>query len=91
MFVVISRVMMKQISEMNSVIVLVLEKRLYIQFVEILKEGKITILNELGTTIQQKVIKDSHYEVINFEHPKGKYFVRIDSDRITTNKSIHIK
>ena len=76
---------------MNSVMILVKEKTVYVHLEEILKNGELTITNTIGKTVFQEKIADSHYEVITLNKPEGKYWIKIDSDKIKTKKSFHLK
>jgi hypothetical protein len=71
--------------------ILVKEKTVYIQLNEILKNGDLVITNITGNTVLHEKITSSHYEVIWLDQPAGKYWIKIDSERIKTSKSFHIK
>lgn len=76
---------------MNSVMILVKEKTVYVHLEEILKNGELVITNTTGNAVFQEKIADSFYEVITLEQPEGKYWITIDSDKIKTKKSFHLK
>ena len=75
---------------MNSFMLLVKEKTVYVHLYEILKNGKLVITNSLGNKVLRKKITDSFYEVITLEQPAGKYWIKIDSDEIKSKKSFHL-
>ena len=58
---------------MNSVMIVVKGKTVYIHLGEILKEGKLNIINTQGAIILKENITNSHYEVITLDQPEGKY------------------
>ncbi len=76
---------------MNSVMIVVKEKTLYIHMGEILKIGKLSISNNEGETVFQEKITNSHYEIITLDRPKGKYWINIDSEILKTKRSFILK
>jgi hypothetical protein len=76
---------------MNSFMLLVKEKTVYVHLDEILQNGKLVITNSLGNIVFREEITDSFYEVITLEQPEGKYWIKIDSDKIKIKKSFILK
>lgn len=76
---------------MNSIMILVKEKTVYIQLDEILKKGDMKITNALGNTVFHDKIANSHYKVVGLDQPAGKYWITVDSEKIKTRKSFHLK
>ncbi|MBI9036672.1 MAG: hypothetical protein JEY97_00945 [Bacteroidales bacterium] len=76
---------------MNSFILLVKQKTVYVHFDQILQSGKLVITNSRGNTVFREKLTDSFFEVITLEQPEGKYCIKIDSDKIKTKKSFNLK
>jgi hypothetical protein len=76
---------------MNSFMLLVKEKTIYVHLDEILQNGKLVITNSLGNIVFREKITDSFYEVITLEQPEGKYWIKIDSDKMKIKKSFTLK
>jgi len=76
---------------MNSVMILVKNKTVFIRFGEILNNGRLNITNTLGRQVFNKEFTKSHYEIIPLHEPGGKYWLNVDSDSIKTKKSFHLK
>ena len=75
----------------KSVMVLVRDKIVYIDLGDILKQVRISIDDVKGKTLYKSEIANSHYEVINLNQPRGKYWVIITSDSLNTKKSFHLQ
>jgi hypothetical protein len=78
-------------ANMNSVMILVKDKTVFIHFGEILNKGKLNIFDTLGHPVFNREFAKSNYEVISFEQPGGKYWLSIESDNLKTRKSFHLK
>ncbi len=76
---------------MIPVMLTVKEKTVYVHIYEILKTGILVITNSYGNTVFYKKIANSHYVIISLEQPIGKYWIEIDSDKVKTKKSFHLK
>ncbi|MCB2219840.1 MAG: T9SS type A sorting domain-containing protein [Bacteroidetes bacterium] len=75
----------------KSVMIVVREKTVYIHLSEILKQGNLSIYDAQGNTIFKDKIANSYYEVITLDQPKGKYWVRIDSENLKMHKTFLLK
>lgn len=78
-------------SDTKSVMILVRDKTVHIHLGEILKQGNLVIDNARGEAVFSERIVNSYYEVIFLDQPNGKYWVRIDSDRLKIKKSFILK
>lgn len=75
---------------MDSIVILVKEKTLYIHLGEMLKKAELTISDVLGAPIHTGQISQSNYEIITLDQPPGKYWLKIKSDKLKTKKSFHL-
>lgn len=76
---------------MHSVLILVREKIVYIQFEEILEQGNLVITNILGDKVFEEKISDTNYKAITLDQPAGKYRLEIYTDTSNIKKTFHIK
>jgi hypothetical protein len=76
---------------MNSVMLFVKEKTVYLHMEGILKKGDIVITNISGNIVFQEKLTNSHYEVISLDQPEGKYWISIETEKKKTKKSFHLK
>ncbi|MBN1338899.1 MAG: hypothetical protein JXA03_06225 [Bacteroidales bacterium] len=76
---------------MNSIMILVKDKTVFVRFGEILDKGRLDITNALGHQVFNKDFTKSHYEIISLREPGGKYWLTVDSDGIRIKKSFHLK
>lgn len=76
---------------MESIMILVKGKTVYVHLGEILKSGELFITNTLGNRVFQEEITNSHYKVIKLDQPQGRYQLVIDSEKLKTKKSFHLK
>ena len=77
---------------MTPVLILTKSKTVFIHLDKIIDNGKLVITNREGNIIFKKSILFSFYEIIKLTGQQGgKYWLRIDSEKIKVKKSFQLK
>jgi hypothetical protein len=64
---------------------------LFIHSLEVIREGKVEILNKSGRQINVVDISGENFSAINLDIPEGKYLIRVYTPEGKTEKEIIIK